>query len=150
MIFPNRRHVVLASALAVGIVGASAGTMLLAKQAKPGEPVVIVITTVKAGKQQQFEDFMAKFGAALDKAVKVDATTKKVATQTRALYPAKPNADGTFTYVVLMDPVVPDPNATDVPTILRKVLSEAEVEKLMKQADDAVVGPQQILELVQK
>jgi len=150
MIFPNRRHVVLASAIVVGIVAASAGTMLIAKQAKKGEQVVIAITTVKAGKQQQFEDFLEKFGAALDKAIKVDATTKKVAAQTRTLYPAKPNADGTFTYVVLMDPVVPDPNATDVPTILRRVLSEAEIGKLMKQADDAVVGPQQILELVQK
>src|SRR5262245_24190462 len=115
MTLPNRRRVVLASAFAVGIVGASAGTRLFAKQAKKGERVDIVITTVKAGKQEQFEDFMAKFGAALDKAILKDATTKKVATNTRSLYPVKANADGTFTYVVLMDPVVAGPDAYDIP-----------------------------------
>jgi hypothetical protein len=149
MVFPKSR-VVLASAVAVTLVCGGSAALLLAKQAKPGEPVVIILTTVKAGKQQQYEDFMAKFGAALEKAVKMDPTIKKVSTQTRALHPAKANEDGTFTYVVLMDPVVPDPNASDIPQILRKVLSEAEVDKLMKQADDAVVGPQQVLELVQK
>ena len=66
MIFRNRRHVVLACALAVGIVGASAGTMVFAKQAKKGERVTIVLTTVKAGKQQQFEGYMTKFEAALE------------------------------------------------------------------------------------
>ena len=124
--------------------------MLFAKQAKKGERVTIVITTVKAGKQQQFEDFQTKFEAALDKAIQKDATTKKLATNTRSLSPAKANADGTFTYVVLMDPVVANPDAYDILQLLLKVLSEAEVENLMKQADDAVVGPQQVLELVQK
>ncbi len=50
----------------------------------------------------------------------------------------------------LMDLLVPDPNATNMAEILAKVLSQAEVEKLMKQLEDAVVGPQQVLELVQR
>jgi hypothetical protein len=149
MILGNSRRVVLAPALAAGLVCASVGTILLAKQAKPGERVDIVLTTVKAGKQQQFEDYLTKFGAALEKAQQKDATTKRVATQTRTLRPAKPNEDGTFTYVFLMDPVIPDPDAYDMGTLLRKVLTEAEVEKLMEQLEDAVVGPQEVLELVQ-
>ena len=150
MILSNRRHVVLASALAVGIAGASAETMLMAKQAKKGERVTIVLTTVKAGKQKQFEDYMTKFEAALEIAQKKDATTKKAAAQTRALYPAKPNEDGTFTYVFLMDPVLPDPSAYEMIEVLKMALKEDEIEKLMEQLEDAVVGPQQVLELVQR
>src|SRR5262245_50918174 len=149
MIFSNR-NVVLASALAVGIVAASAGTMLFAKQAKKGERVNIVITTVKAGKQHQFEDYMTKFEAAVEKARKMDATMEKVAAQTRALYPAKANEDGTFTYVFLMDPVLPDPSSYDMIEILKMVLKEDEVNRLEEQLEDAMGGPQQVLELVQK
>ena len=144
----NPRHVVLVFALAGGLC-ASVGTILLAKQAKPGERVNIVLTTVKAGKQQQFEDYLTKFGAALEKAQQNDATTKRAATQTRTLRPAKPNEDGTFTYVFLMDPVLPDPNVYDMEALLKKVLTEAEVQRLMAQLEDAVAGPQEVLELVQ-
>ena len=143
---PGRR--VLASALAVGLVCGSAGTMLIARQAKTGERVDIVITTVKAGKQQQFEDFMTKFGAVVEKAAQKDKSIKEA--NVRPLYPTKPNEDGTFTYVFLMDPVHPDPNGINIPEILRRVLSAEEVAKLIKYGDDAVAGPQQVLELVQK
>lgn len=56
MVVYNRRRLVLASVLAGVTICASAGTMVLATQARSGERVDRVMTTVKAGKQQQFED----------------------------------------------------------------------------------------------
>ena len=94
------------------------------------------------------EDALSKFFVALPKAAEVDKMTRQVMEQTRTLTPLKPNDDGTFTYVSLADPALPDPSAYDTLAILKKVMPEAEAEKLTKQFEDATVG-QQILILRQ-
>ena len=119
-----------------------------AEQAKPGELVVVNITKVRADKRQQFEEALNKFAVLLPKAAEVDKTTRQVMETTRTLAPVNPNSDGTFTYVYLSDPALPDPNAYDTTAILKKIMSEAEAEKLSKQFEDAVVG-QEILILRQ-
>jgi hypothetical protein len=116
--------------------------------AKAGEPVMLIVTKVKADKKKQFEDYMDRFGAALAKVAQTDSTVKRVAAQTRTLTPAQADPDGTFTYVFLMDPVVKDADY-DMMKVLEKVLTKDEVEQLKKQFEDAVVGPQQMFALVQ-
>jgi hypothetical protein len=61
-----------------------------------------------------------------------------------------PHASDTYKAPFLMDPVLPDPSAYEMVEVLKMALKEDEVEKLMEQLEDAVVGPQQVLELVQK
>ncbi len=150
MIMSNRRNFVLVSAfIALAPTSATKAARLYAEQAKPGETVVVNITTVKADKRQQFEDALSKFLAVLPKAAEVDKTTRQVMEPTRILAPVKPNDDGTFTYVSLADPALPDASAYDTNVILKKVMPEAEAEKLTKQFEDATAG-QQILILRQR
>ena len=70
--------------------------------------------------------------------------------QTRILYPTKANEDGTFTYVFLMDPLLPNPDVYDMEETLKLVLSENEVNRLMELFENALVGSQETLELIQK
>lgn len=139
-----------ACALILGVGTVSVAQQPAAASAKRGDAVVIMVNKVKADKKQQFEDYMATFMAALDKVAQTDPLYRSVRAQTRNLYPAKPNEDGTWTYVFLADPVVTAPKAYDMRAVLTKAYSEAEADRLMKLFTDSYAETgQQVLELVQ-
>lgn len=75
-------------------------------RSKEGDQVWLIVNYVKAESKQAFEKFMEEvFFKAL--------TTSKIPERaeqyqkTRWLLPAQQNEDGTWTYVFIMDPVVP-------------------------------------------
>ena len=72
--------------------------------AKTGEEVHIWAYPVKADKRKQYEHFVHDVfwpGAA-----KLSASGQRVFRQTRVMHPAKSNADGTYTYLFIMDPYI--------------------------------------------
>lgn len=98
---------------------------------------------------KQFEDFMNQFYAALKEAGKKDPIVAQMARQTRYLTPAGPNPDGTYSYVFLMDPLVPTADYR-LEALLKKVLPPADADRLFKQFMDSVVAEKgTAVELVQ-
>lgn len=68
-----------------------------------GEQVWVILNHVKPDRRVEFERFMHEIIAPI-----AERSEPDVLNQTRILHPAGPNEDGTYTYVILWDPVVPD------------------------------------------
>jgi hypothetical protein len=117
--------------------------------AQSPQAVRIVINVVKADKQKQFENYLTKFRAALDKVSATDPVIKRTNDQTRVLKPTKPNEDGTYTYVFLMDPYVEEADY-NMPRVLERAMSKSEADAIFKQFMDAIIPERhQSLSLVQ-
>jgi hypothetical protein len=70
-------------------------------RAHEGEAMWVMLTHIRPEKRKEFEHF-------LDAVLMPAAahTNPEVFSKTRVLYPSLPNADGTYTYIFLMDPLV--------------------------------------------
>lgn len=106
-------------------------------QAQVGEPIMVVVYTVKPDKKPQMDEYVSRFGEALRRAAASDEAVRRVMVQTRNLAPTKANGDGTWTYIFLMDPVVPGYDY-DMETILAKAMPQSEVNALLKLFTDAI------------
>jgi len=71
-------------------------------RAAKGDTVWVIINHIKAEKKEQFEKFITEtlWGGSN----KLKGNDRTVFKQTRVLYPTKPEADGTLSYVFIMDP----------------------------------------------
>ena len=143
----------LACALLLGVIGLNARASVAAQdqaaRAKKGEPVVLFIYAIKADKRAQFESVIKKIREANDQLKRTKPEYGRVARQTRELLPAKANADGTYTYVFLADPVVSGFEYS-IADILREAFGQAESDKQVGLIADAEIHDRlQILELIQ-
>jgi hypothetical protein len=111
---PAATYVVLTLAFFVSVSvwqatddGSVLGTSLMAKQAAQDDPVNVILNHVKADKRQQYETFLFEgLLPALRDNAKTDPLARRVLEHTRMLLPTEANADGTYTYIWLMDPWV--------------------------------------------
>ena len=101
-----------------------------ASRAKTGEPVLILVNHVKADKKQQFENYLTRFWEALDKLSASDPEIQRINRQTRVLRPVGADADGTHTFLFVMDPLIPTANY-DMASILTRAFGEEESSQLM-------------------
>ena len=123
--------------------GASAG------RAKTGEPVLIVVNHVKADKKQQFENYLVRLWEALDKLSASDPEIQRISRQTRVLRPVGADADGTHTFLFVMDPLIPTANY-DMASILTKAFGEEEASQLTALFRAAIVEERgQVLPMIQ-
>ncbi|HEX8530326.1 MAG TPA: hypothetical protein VF646_09900, partial [Cytophagales bacterium] len=72
-------------------------------QGQGNDTVWVFVDHVKADKREQYEKFIEDFWAA---STKLKGREREVFSKTRTLRPAKADADGTYPYAFLMDPVV--------------------------------------------
>jgi len=94
----------LALALLFFISSFDSNAQRTASRAAKGDTVWVIINHIKADKKEQFEKFITEiFWGASNK---LKGNDRAVFKQTRVLYPTKPEADGTLSYVFIMDPVV--------------------------------------------
>jgi hypothetical protein len=68
--------------------------------------------------------------------------------RTRILHPTGPNEDGTYTYIFLMDPVVPD-GEYGFDQLLAHAYPPEEIEELSKQFTESLATPQVGYEVTQ-
>jgi hypothetical protein len=86
--------------------------------ATKGDSVWVIVNSVKADKRAQFERFCNELfwpGAA-----KLSAADQRVFRQTRVLQAVRPEADGTYAYLFIMDPVIKGANY-DIQAFLKKM-----------------------------
>ena len=72
--------------------------------AKEGEKVWVIINHVKADKRQQFEKFIHEVFWPM--ATKLSPQEQRVFRQTQVLHPTAAEADGTYSYIFIMDPLI--------------------------------------------
>ncbi len=103
---------------------------------KQGDQVWLIINYVKAESKQEFEKFME------DVFFKILTTSKapqraEQYQKTRWLTPAQQNPDSTWTYVFIMDPVVPNANY-DIEKLFQEQYSPEKSAEMLKQYESYI------------
>lgn len=107
--------------------------------ARSGETVWICLDPIKKDKRAQYERFLHEiFWAGMSK---VSPADQKLMRQTRILHPTKAEADGTYSYFFVMDPVVKGGNY-DLERMLTKMYGKAKATEYFKLYTTALARPQ--------
>lgn len=119
--------------------------------AKPGDSVMVIVHPVRAEARKDYEEFVTHFFAGLERVGRKDRRTATMARQSRLVHPTKAAADGTWHYLVVLDPVVPGGDY-DIRNALRQIHpgAEGEVDRWYKQWLGSLAGRQVIYEGVQQ
>ena len=112
-------------------------------RAVDGEKMWVLLNHVKPDRRKEFERFMHEI-------IKQIAVRSKihVLNRTRILHPTGPNQDGTYTYIFLMDPFVPD-GEYENGKLLQLAYSPAEAEELLKLFTESLSSDQVLYEVTQ-
>ena len=102
--------------------------------ARSGETVLVCLDPIKKDKRAQYERFLHEiFWAGMSKLSPAD---QKMMRQTRILHPTKAEADGTYSYFFVMDPVVKGGNY-DIESALTKMYGKAKATEYLKLSSTA-------------
>jgi hypothetical protein len=112
-------------------------------RARQGEDVWVLLNHIRAEKCEAFEHFLHDILMPALAHIHPETYNK-----TRVLYPMMPNADGTRTYIFLMDPVVAD-GIYNISGILHQFYKPELADHYMKIWDEALASPQVEYDMVQ-
>ena len=127
----------LAVAAACGGRTSTASTAPTPVRASAGDTIYVIEHFVRPDRRAQFERFIRdSYWPAVRQVAQTDARMGSVLRQTRVLYPARANEDGTFTYLFVMDPVVSG-ETYNILDLLRRVYSPAETERRYRELTES-------------
>ncbi|WP_303309599.1 hypothetical protein [Hymenobacter sp. BT730] len=107
--------------------------------AKPGDKVWVIVNPVKADKRVQFEHFVSDiFWPTF---AKLGPEEQHVFRQTRVLNAVRPEADGTYAYLFIMDPVIPGASY-DIEAVLKKAYGPEKGAEHYKLYTESLAGAQ--------
>ena len=107
--------------------------------AKPGETVLVVVAAIKPDKKADYESWMKDvMYAALYKSK--NPVKKEQLKVTRWLKPIRQNADSTWTYSFIMDPVIPKTDY-DIPTFLKQEYGDEKGAQYASQYESFLARP---------
>ncbi len=112
-------------------------------RAVEGEKMVVLLNHVKPDRRKEFEHFMHGIITPIAKRSEPD-----VLNRTRILHPTGPNEDGTYTYIILWDPVVPD-GEYNLYNLLLLAHSTEESDDLIKLFSESLASDQLGYEVIQ-
>lgn len=115
-------------------------------RAVEGDTVWVLLNHIKHDKHQQFEKFIHEIF--WPKAAKLKPDDQQTFKQTRVLRPVEMNKDSTYTYVFLMDPVIPN-TSYFILNFLKKMYSEEKAEEYYKMFEECYASPQSGYTLIQ-
>ena len=115
-------------------------------RASKGDTVWVLLNHIKADKREQFEKFVHEILWPL--AQKLEPADQQVAKQTRVLHPIEMNEDSTYTYVFLMDPLIPGASY-DVMYYLKKGYGEEKAKEYSNMFGECFASPQVGYTLIQ-
>jgi hypothetical protein len=108
-------------------------------RATVSDTVWVLLNHIKPDKCEQFEKFIHEIF--WPKADKLNAADQQAFKQTRVLHPVEMNKDSTYTYVFLMDPVIPHGNYR-ILYYLKKMYDEEKAKEYYKMWDECYKSPQ--------
>jgi hypothetical protein len=104
--------------------------------AKPNETVWVIANSVKANKRAQYERFVHEILWAGAK--NLSAADQKLFKQSRIMHPTKPEADGSYTYLFIIDPVIKGADY-GIESVLKKEYGAQKGKEYFKLFTDAVI-----------
>ena len=104
--------------------------------AKPNETVWVIANSVKANKRAQYERFVHEI--LWPGAKNLSAADQKKFKQTRIMHPTKPETDGSYTYLFIIDPVIKGADY-GIESILKKEYGVRKGKEYFKLFTDAVI-----------
>ena len=105
----------------------------------PAETVWVCLDPIKKDKRVQYERFLHEiFWAGV---AKLSAADQQVFRQTRILHPTKAEADGSYSYFFVMDPVIKGADY-DIESLLTKMYGKAKATEYYKLYTTAHFRPQ--------
>ncbi|MEN8229662.1 MAG: nuclear transport factor 2 family protein [Bacteroidota bacterium] len=117
-----------------------------AYRAVEGEKVWVLLNKVAADKREVFEKFMHE--AFFEKVLEEEELYRLVKNNTRILHPSIANEDGTYTYVFIMDPLIPGYDYGIMHHLI-KVYGEEEAQEKIKMFTESLIEPQTLIVLEQ-
>ncbi len=103
------------------------------------DEVWVAVNTIKADKREQFEKWV--FEIFWPAGLKLPAKERIAFEYTRVLRPTKANDDGTWTYIYVMDPVIPRAEY-DIDRWLKRLFSEAKAQEYAQMVEETYAKPQ--------
>lgn len=120
--------------LALGVQAFGQSGSVTRSMARSGETVWICLDPIKKDKRADYERFLHDiFWAGMSKLSPAD---QKLMRQTRILHPIKAEADGTYSYFFVMDPVVKGGNY-DLERVLTKMYGKAKATEYLNLSSTA-------------
>lgn len=113
---------------------------------KEGDKVWVIVNHVKADKRAQFEKFVHEVFWA--NAFKLPAADQQVFRHTRILHPVGAEADGTYSYVFLMDPIIEGGNY-NIDDLLKKMFDASKAAEYGKMFGETQAREQTQYQVVQ-
>jgi hypothetical protein len=110
---------------------------------KEGEKMWVLLNHIRADKCGQFEYFVHDILMPA-----VEYAEPEMLRKVRFLHPTRQNEDGTFTYVFLMDPLIPDADYS-FEYLLHKAYPPEKVEEYLQMEEEAYAFPQVEIEITQ-
>ncbi|ALW87141.1 hypothetical protein AUC43_00070 [Hymenobacter sedentarius] len=111
-----------------------------------GDTVWVIVNSVKPDKRTQYERFVNEIFWPLSS--KLGAADQRTFRQTRVLNAYRPDADGTYPYLFIMDPVQRG-QSYDMLAILGKVYDKAKAAEYYKLFTESLARPQKQYTVVQ-
>jgi hypothetical protein len=111
-------------------------------RAAEGETVWLVAYHVHADHREPFEGFVHELWESALAYEEIDPDVARAFRQTRVLFPTGASAEGTYTYFLVMDPVLEGPE-TAIGRLLRLFHGEEEAERRFAAFRDALAAPHQ-------
>lgn len=140
---PRRESEHVATSAGSALLHEEPGVHIHAGRAQHGQPVWVSVSVIKADRRDEFSRFVREVVAPAARAAR-PAEHASV----RFLEPVAPGADGTWSFVWLMDPALP--GATyEVQPILEAAYGHHKAVEYGKRWDDMHVGDQLFFEAVQ-
>ncbi len=109
-------------------------------RAAKGDTVWVILNHIKPDRCEIFEKFIHDIFWA--KSVDLEPADQQTFKQTRVLYPTQMNKDSTYTYVFLMDPVIPQGDYS-ILNFLKKMYGEDEAKEYYKMFTESLNVPQE-------
>ena len=110
------------------------------------DTVWVIINHVKPDQREQFEKFVHEIF--WNGAKKLSPEEQRVFKQTRILHPVEQEQDGTYSYVFIMDPVIPGADY-NIKNLLNKMYGEQKADEHFKMFLESLTGDQTRYILIQ-
>ncbi|GAB3869918.1 hypothetical protein GCM10028824_17760 [Hymenobacter segetis] len=114
--------------------------------ATTGDTVWVIVNSVKPDKRAQYERFVNELFWPL--AAKMSATDQRTFRQTRVLNAYRPETDGTYSYMFIMDPVLHG-HSYDILKLLEKGYGKTKAAEYNKLFTESLARPQKQYAVVQ-
>ena len=102
-------------------------------RAAEGDSVWVFVNHIKADKREQFERFVHEIF--WDSASRLSEPEQLVFRQTRVLHPNQPEKDGTYSYIFIMDPVIPGGDYS-IESLTKKIYGDQKAKEYLAMLEE--------------